>query len=274
MGRLEKALERMKSEGSKGIPVVPRQPIQKPASKPVQVAHAQDKPIGSSIQQVTLDTHLLHENHVITDGSDSTVTTAYKMLRTRILQRMQANNWQSLAITSASPGDGKTLTAINLAISLAGDVNHSVCLVDLDLRHSSVARYMGLQAKHGTSDCLRRGLPIEEALIKPNIDRLMILPNTQIESHSSELLSSPEMYSMAQRWVLDDPGRLIIYDMPPLLAADDMLAFAPFIDAVLMVVSEQKTLRTDVIKSRELLENTNVIGTVLNCSDERTAAYY
>ena len=79
---------------------------------------------------------------------------------------------------------------------------------------------------------------------------------------------------MAQRWVMNDPGRLIIYDMPPLLAADDMLAFAPFIDAVLIIVSEQKTLRTDVVKPRELLENINVIGTVLNRSDVKTATYY
>jgi len=187
---------------------------------------------------------------------------------------MKTNGWQSLAVTSATPADGKTMTAINLAISLAGDVNHNVCLVDLDLRHSSVSRCLGLRAEKGTSDCLRRGLPLNEALIRPDIDRLVVLPNTQIESHSSELLSSPEMHQMAQKWVLDDPGRIIIYDMPPLLSADDMLAFAPFIDAVLFVVAERRTKRTDVMKTRELLENINVIGTVLNCSDEKTAAYY
>ena len=119
---------------------------------------------------------------IITDNTDPTVRTAYKMLRTRLLQRMRANGWQSLAVTSASPGDGKTLTAINLAISLAGDVNHNICLVDLDLRHSSVARYLGMELDKGTSDCLRRKLSLEEALVRPNIERLVVLPNTQIEA--------------------------------------------------------------------------------------------
>ena len=81
------------------------------------------------------------------------------------------------------------------------------------------------------------------------------------------------MHEIAQRLVLDDPQRIVIYDMPPLLSADDMLAFAPFTDAVLFVVSEGATRQTDVVKARELLETVNVIGTVLNQSDVKTASY-
>ena len=186
---------------------------------------------------------------------------------------MRANGWRRLAITSSSQGDGKSLTAINLAISLAGDVNHNVCLVDLDLRHSSVARYLGIKSKFGTSECLEGKVPLSSVLVRPDIDRLVVLPNYKMQNHSSELISSPAMRQTADA-LSADPDRIVIYDMPPLLSADDVLAFAPFFDAVLLVVAERKTSRTDTMKALELLENANVLGTVLNRSDEKTAAYY
>jgi capsular exopolysaccharide synthesis family protein len=232
-----------------------------------------DDPLKNDLKTVTLDKEYLKQHHIITVDEDPIAGTAYKMLRTRILQRMRGNGWQTLSITSATQGDGKSLSSINLAISLAGDVKHNVCLVDLDLRHSSVAQYLGIRPKLGISDCLAQNVPVEEALLKTNIDRLTILPNVRTVTHSSELISSPAMYEMAAK-LASDPSRIVIYDMPPLLAADDMLAFEPIPDAILLVVAEGSTRRTDTLKAYELLENANLIGTVLNRSDERTASYY
>ncbi len=81
------------------------------------------------------------------------------------------------------------------------------------------------------------------------------------------------MHEIAAK-LASDPARIVVYDMPPLLAADDMLAFEPIVDSILLVVAEGTTRRTDTMKAFELLESSNVIGTVLNRSDERTAAYY
>jgi capsular exopolysaccharide synthesis family protein len=266
MGRLERALERMKNSETADAPIhraaAPRR------------APGRSGLLGKDLPVTQLDKKVLVDHRVINESTDSGVRTAYKMLRTRVLQRMRANGWQSLAVTSAMPSDGKTLTAINLAISLAGDVNHNVCLVDLDLRHSSVARCLGIEAEVGVSDCLRREATLEQVLMKPDIERLLVLPNLHTESNSSELISSPEMNEIAQKLVLDDPQRMVIYDMPPVLSADDMLAFARFVDAVLFVVSEGSTRQTDVLKARELLETVNVIGTVLNQSNFKTSTYY
>ncbi|NIP24146.1 MAG: AAA family ATPase [Phycisphaerae bacterium] len=186
---------------------------------------------------------------------------------------MNANGWRQIAVTSASQGDGKTVTAINLAISLAGDVNHEVCLVDLDLRRSSIADYLGIKINKGVSDCLARSVPLEDVLLKTPYERLTLLPNLRPEIHSSELLNSPEMRTLASMLAIDS-HRIVVYDMPPLLAADDMLAFEAIVDATLFVVAEGKTSRTEVIKACELLEGSNLIGTVLNRSDEKTASYY
>jgi len=271
MGRLNKALERIKIRESENLPSTGRNAIRQTRS--LVSARDHDDPITDKSRKIKLDREILTGNHIITDAIDPAVRTAYKMLRTRLLQRLRANGWRSIAVTSAAQGDGKSLTAINLAISLAGDVNHNVCLVDLDLHHSSIARYLGLNPKTGVSDYLSNKATAESIFIRPDIERLVIAPNVRQVTHSSELLSSPPMYELNEM-LLSDPNRIVIYDLPPLLSADDMLAFEPITDAILLVISERATSRTDSVKACELLENLNVVGTVLNRSDERTASYY
>ena len=227
----------------------------------------------SVARKVKFNDELLYRNRIITSNMDPSAQTSYKMLRTRILQRMKSNGWRNLAVTSAAQGDGKTVTAINLALSLAGDVNHQICLVDMDLRHSSITDYLGLTIKNGISDCLQRDLPLSEAILGTDLERLLILPNIRTVTNSSEILSSPKMHNIAQQ-LGHGKNRIVVYDMPPVLAADDMLAFAPIVDAILLVVAEGKTVRTDVMRAYELLEDLDIIGTVLNRSDERTASYY
>lgn len=272
MSRLNKALERIKArEASRNDPVFMDNDLpQRPARSPGQKI---SDPVAKASKMVVLHPDAMRKYHLITDEIDPVALTSYKMLRTRILKAMRANGWQSLAVTSAVQGDGKTITAINLAISLAGDVNHNVCLVDLDLRHSSVATYLDLDVEYGISDCLSGNVPLEEAIVRTNIDRLTVLPNLERVADSSEMLSSPVMRQFTQM-LAADPTRLVIYDMPPILAADDMLTFDQHADAVLFVISEGKTNRTDAIKARELMVDMNVLGTVLNRSDEKTATYY
>ena len=272
MEPMDKALERIKDKKAADAPKSTL------AHRNISENRAQNQignvdTLAASARKVSLDRELLARKRVITTEMDPIAQTSYKMLRTRLLQRMRANGWQSIAVTSAAQGDGKSVTAINLALSIAGDVNHNVCLVDLDLRHSSIADYLGLQLENGVSDCLQRKLPLEKAVLNPNIDRLLILPNRTTEINSSELLSSPMMRDLAQALV-QDRNRIVIYDMPPVLAADDMLAFSPNVDAVLIVAAKGNTARTDLMKAHELLEDMQVIGTVLNWSDEKTAAYY
>ena len=97
---------------------------------------------------------------------------AYRMLRTRVLQTLRENNWTSVAVTGPASGCGKTLTAINLAISLAMEVTHTVLLVDLDLRKPSIHEYFGYQPETGLSDYLLNDTPINQIMFSPNIERL------------------------------------------------------------------------------------------------------
>jgi capsular exopolysaccharide synthesis family protein len=226
-----------------------------------------DSVLGRDARRIALDPEILQKNRVVTTSDTPGMNTAYKMLRTRVLQRLRSNHWKCLAVSSARPGAGKTLTAINTAISLSFEPNQRVILVDLDLRRPTIARYLGLKQKYGLSDYLHKNVSLDKIIVRPkNIDRLMILPNFHAYEHSSELLSSPKMVELVE--LLADPSHstIVIFDLPPLLDADDVLAFSPLFDALLMVVSQNETRRMDLQKSFELLHDIVVLGVVMNKS--------
>ena len=240
---------------------------------PVDTSHAQ------RFQPVTLDKAVLHDNFVLPQLQDAGALRAYKILRTRVLRRLEANQWRSFALTGVTAGEGKTLTAINLAIALAQDVNTWVALVDLDLQRPRVAEYLGLRSSHGEkglSDYLQGDATFENIVYAPSdIERLAIIPNFTPLLNASETLTSPRMGELMQALEAETPRRILIFDMPPVLAADDVLAFAPQIDGLLLVVAEGTTDRNQLTRAKEVLAEMNLLGVVLNRSAERNdAAYY
>ena len=237
-------------------------------------SHGHDDIVYYQTRKVEVPPAILQRNRLLNGKAVAEATTAYKLLRTHVLQRMRLNDWQTLAITSPGPGEGKTLTALNLAISLAREVNHTVLLVDLDMRRPMMARYLGHQPLYGLADYLLGDVPLQQIMITPNVERLVILPGKEPVMHSSELLSSPKMVRLVKELKERYESRLILFDMPPLLVADDMLAFAPNIDAVLMVVQEGKTKKDQLKRAVEMLEGIKVLGTVLNQSAELGHGYY
>jgi protein-tyrosine kinase len=240
---------------------------------PVDTSHAQ------RFQPVTLDKAVLHDNFVLPQLQDAGALRAYKILRTRVLRRLEANQWRSFALTGVTAGEGKTLTAINLAIALAQDVNTWVALVDLDLQRPRIAEYLGLRSTHGEkglSDYLQGDATFENIVYAPSdIERLAIIPNFTPLLNASETLTSPRMGELMQALEAETPRRILIFDMPPVLAADDVLAFAPQIDGLLLVVAEGTTDRNQLTRAKEVLAEMNLLGVVLNRSAERNdAAYY
>ena len=224
------------------------------------------------LEWVQPEVDLLEQNRIVVDER-STASAAYKVLRTRVLQRMRRNGWKTLAVTGTCPNEGKTLTAINLSINLAWHLTTSVVLVDMDLRNPSVHRYLGIDSRYGVMDYLNGDVPLVRAGVRPGIERLGVIMNDRPVANASELLSSPEMLGLIDEVKRGD-DRIAIFDLPPVFAGDDVLAFAPLVDAVLIVLSQGTTKRTTLVALRELLQNVNVIGTVLNRSSERVAPYY
>ena len=197
-------------------------------------------------------------------------------MRTRVLQRLRAAQWNVLGVSGTGPGEGKTVTAVNLAYSLAQDVNHNVVLVDLDLRRPSLHTYLGLEPKYDLSDYLNGTADLDEILVRPGEDRLAILTNQTTYRDSSEVLSSPELVALVHQLKNLGPKTITIYDLPPALAGDDVLAFAPLIDALLLVVAEGACRRDHLAEVNELLKDTNILGAILNRSREKSpsSGYY
>ena len=217
-------------------------------------------------RNLTLLNEHLQKNHVLTPETDQIIVNAYKVLRTRVLQQMQHNGWATLAVTSPNPDEGKTLTAINLSISMALKLDYTVLLVDLDFRKPSIHDRFGFQPKYGLSDYLAGRVQLEEVFVNPGVNRLLLLPEQEIQSNASELLSSTRMEQLVDELKNRYRSRIIIFDLPPVLVGDDVLAFSNIADATLLVTQEGKTTTDDLNRTISLLDNQNLIGTVLNRS--------
>jgi protein-tyrosine kinase len=208
------------------------------------------------------------------DTAPNPAAAAFRMLRTQVLQRMDENGWRSLAIVSPSSNDGKTTTAINLAANIANDQRHTVLLVDFDLKHPTIASKFGLSPDAGTDDVLRGEARIEDCLVHPEgFERLVLLPARGAMAASSETLAGLRCRDLLSDLRGRYPERILVFDLPPLLGADDALAFAPLIDCALMVIAEGATRREDLLRSMELLRKTPVIGTVLNRATSSASLY-
>ncbi len=215
---------------------------------------------------------ILREHRLVDGFGAGRYRDSYKILCTQVLQRLRENDWNALAVTSPAGREGKTLTAINLAISLSHEVDCTVLLVDADLRAPGIHRCFGLPAGPGLGDYLCGGVALADVLVHPGIDRLVMLPGGTPLPNSSEMLGSQKMMNLVQELKSRYPSRIIVFDLPPVLSAADALAFSPYVDAAVLVVEEGGSDREQVQRAAEMLGTTRLIGTVLNKSRQAGSA--
>lgn len=214
-----------------------------------------------------LDREHLRRQRIIAGYGPCQYADAYKVLRTRVLQKMRERGWNSLAVTSPNANAGKTVAAINLAISLALEVNQAVLLADADLRKPSLRQCLGLAPGSGLSDHLLDNTPIEDILLRlEGIGQLVVLPGSRPLANSAEMLSSPQMAQLVRTLKAHDTARLAVYDLPHLQTAD-ALAFLPLADAVLLVVEAGATTDEELAQAMEHLQGVPLVGTLLNKAD-------
>jgi protein-tyrosine kinase len=211
---------------------------------------------------------------VVNPASSEPAASAFRMLRTQVLQRMDANGWRTLAIFSPGPHDGKTTTAINLAVNLANDRLHTVLLVEFDFKHPSLGSRVGLSPEFGADDALTGTARVEDCLYHAEgFDRFVMLPARSKLPNSSEVLAGPRSREVVSELRARYPERIVVFDLPPVLNADDALAFAPLVECGLVVASEGRTRRSDLVRTVELLHKTPLVGTVLNRASDAPSGY-
>jgi protein-tyrosine kinase len=218
-------------------------------------------------QHVPLNKAVLRQNRVLTGHEPALFKESYQLLRTQILQRLEENHWNTLAVTSPCASEGRALTAINLAISMAREIDYTVVLVDANLRHPALLDYLGLPKRRGLGDYLTEDILIEELLIQPYyLEDLVVVPGGQPVENSAELLNSRKMTRLVSDMKSSTDRCIIIFDVPPVLGTAETLAFSAQVDAALLVIEDGVTNRKDIARAVDLLSNTNVVGTVLNKS--------
>jgi Mrp family chromosome partitioning ATPase len=279
MERIQRALDLAKGQ-QLDLGKVPQRPLHNP---PADDARSERNTLYREFgvapvefrERLPLNWSELRERRLISPDDTDPAGYAYRMLRTQLLQRARTHGLGTIGVVSAVNGEGKTLTAINLALSLAAEPNQTVMLIDLDLRRPAIAGTLGLNTPHGLEAWFHGDDPTKNACYAlEGVERLYVLPTLSPVSHSSEVLAGLGTRRLLNELKGRDSGRLLIVDLPPVLLSDDALMVAPLLDAVVLVVHERLTRRDDVVRVIELLGNTRIAGTVLNCSSESEKRAY
>lgn len=193
------------------------------------------------------------------------VVEEYNKLRSSLITLTTGDQFHNtIMVTSTVSEEGKSMTALNLAISLAKEHDHTVLLVDTDLRRPSVHKYLDIEPDVGLVHCLRDNLPIEEALIKTGVGKLVVLPAGESIKDPVDMLSSNRMKDIVRELKERYPERYVIFDTPPALPFADANVIAGIVDATLFVVREGKAKMEDVAKTIAEYNQHNLLGVVYN----------
>ena len=272
MDRIKQAIDRAKASK-------PAKPSRSPEKEAVSVT-----PIHPGVQReeieydqtkvVRLDPRHLEANRIVALDQTDSRRIIFDMLRTQISRKMKEHGWKTLAITSPTPGCGKTLVAINLAISMAQKTDQTALLVDFDMRRPSIGKQLGLPPGPLLVDYLNGEKNLSDLLVNPDIHGLVVLPNSAAISRPAELLMSAKIETMVAELKERYESRVIIFDMPPILSTDDVMAFLPQVDCVLMVVANGMSTKSEIEESTRFLSTNHLLGTVLNKSESAAKGYY
>jgi len=221
-------------------------------------------PSYTQSRQARLDPDHLRRNRCFCYFPDSPEAEYYKVLRTQIRRRARDKGWKTIMVTSPTAGEGKTLTAVNLAFTFAKEFHQTVLLVDADLRRQAVHKRLGCAGEAGLVDYLSENRPLSDIVVWPGVEKLTVISGGRTVADSTELLASPRMRALAGEMKDRYPDRYIIFDAPPVLGTADAISFAPLVDCVLMVVEAGETPVQNVQDALKYIPEEKFLGFVLN----------
>jgi protein-tyrosine kinase len=233
-----------------------------------------DSIVYSQSTIVKLDSATLENNRIVALNKHDPASWVFDSLRTQVLQKMEENNWRTIAIVSPTPESGKTVVAINLAISIAQQPKKTAMLVDFDLRKPRVVKYLGIKCKKSINDFIAGEAELPEIIVNPSIQRLTILPTNKPVVQSSETLSTTKIQELVVEIKNRYSSRIVIFDLPPLLNVDDAMVLLPQVDCVLVVVGDGQHAESEIVESMRLLAKSNILGVVVNRAEVEPRAYY
>jgi protein-tyrosine kinase len=277
MERIKQAIEKVKKQRPSGTGHPMRSPMDSRGATSSQGSQAKDE-LGEinyeHTRVIKLQAEHLEKNRIISSNKNDAMSMHFDLLRTHVLQKMEEKGWRTLAITSPTPEAGKSVVAINLAMSIAQLSNKSAMLVDFDLRRPKIGTYLGIPMDKSWNDLLDGTAELPDVLINPDMQRLVVLATKTPVKKSSEMLASKKIADLIKELRERYASRIVIFDLPPLLVSDDVIALMPQIDCVLLVVANGMSTKREIEDSIRLLPAEKLIGTVLNKAETESMAYY
>ena len=278
---IEQAAKRLEQLRGAGVAV----PVPEPSPSPVASTRtagaapghpatdevAREVELASSSRRVELNMAMLESSGIVTPNAPrSRIADEFRVIKRPLISNAIGRGAQALThgnlimVTSAMPGEGKSFTALNLAMSIAAELDHTVMLVDADVARPSILRMLGLPNGPGLLDVLGGQAEMADVMMKTNIDKLSILPSGTPHSGATELLASDAM-----RLLLDDiskryPDRIVIFGSPPLLLTTEARVLATQMGQVVLVVQAEKSLQADVQHALSTIESCPVKMMLLN----------
>ena len=221
-------------------------------------------PVYSRSTIIPIDPEVLKANRCVCIQPDCPEVECYKFLRAKIQSQALKRNWRTVLVTSPTPGDGKTLTTVNLALTFAMAYDQTVLIADCDLRRQGVHKLFGIHSANGLQNYLVEEMPLEKIIVWPGIEKLSMISGGHSILNSAEVLGSPRMKALVGELKSRYDDRVVLLDAPPVLSGADTMALTPLVDCIVMVIEEGKTSMKDVHKSLEMLPTEKLLGYVMN----------
>jgi receptor protein-tyrosine kinase len=234
---------------------------------------------AGSGKQVMLDLSRLRDAGLVDPKSNKTnrTTEEFRRIKRPLLMHVRGegatvvDNANMIMVTSALPGEGKTFTSINLAMSIAMEMDKTVLLIDADVAKPDVTARLGVEAEKGLIDVLLDdGLTLPDVLLRTDVPKLTLLPSGSRHVHSTELLASERMRQLTLELSNRYSDRIVIFDSPPLLLTSEARVLASLMGQVVLVTEESRTPQHAVKEAVDLLGDNEIVGIVMNKGAKRT----
>lgn len=292
MSIIEKAVKRLdqlkSASGEGGFEAVQApEPLVVPEEKPLAKKPGAPEPVvpppmRAQPKSVRIDLVRLAARGLVTpDQPRSAIAEEFRLIKRPLLANAvlegpaAVENGNLIMISSALPGEGKTFNAINLAISMAMELDYTVLLVDADVSRPSVLRELDVPLQPGLMDVLAGEVDdLSEVLLKTNIDKLSILPAGMPHQRATELLASEGMTQLLEQMAHRYADRIIVFDSPPLLVTTESRVLAAHMGQVVLVVEAERTTHAHVRQALAAIEPCPIRMMVLNKSRDRSVGGY
>jgi exopolysaccharide/PEP-CTERM locus tyrosine autokinase len=283
MSLIERAIDKLRREGKpvhgdrRGEPVTIGSVVAAEAS-----AGASLPDVVRSNRIIRVDREALHNAGYLPDRSqDRRFAAEYRQIKRPLVAAMFGNESgkprtaPSVMMASALPGDGKTFTSINLALSLACERDVSVLLVDADTPKPHVSRIFGVEEEPGLMDVLAdESVDVESLVLSSDVPGLAILPAGKVHERATELLASARMRSVVERLHQRFPRRIVLFDSPPLLLSSESRALIGVCGQVVLIVKSGQTPRQAVLKALSGIDENKPVALILNRGSATAESYH